>query len=181
MAKEPVLSADAAIVETSETKRLSFTDVKAMASRFLKTALFVLGGLLVLSTFLFLSGHQYIAKTWPLTQTAYHAIGLSSSPAQNERLVLQNISSERRYEDGAMQLIVQGEIKNVSKKPQGLPDLNVDAMGPDERIIQSWRIKPSPATLEVDSVLPFTSAILSPEGTVVEVNLSFVETPHDQP
>ncbi len=162
-------------------KKLTFSNVKNLISSFLKTAGFILLTLLALSVLGFFTGHRYIAQTWPSTETLYRSLGLSLTSSSDEILLIQNISSERHYRDGAMQLIVNGEIKNSSQKPQIVPDLNVDAMGPDGKIIQSWRIKPSAATLGADSVLPFSSSILSPEGTVVEVNLSFVETPHAQP
>lgn len=161
--------------------KLTFSDVKTFLSSLLKTVVFVLLTLLSLSVLGFFTGHRYIAQMWPSTEAIYRPLGLSLTAAPDETLLIQNITSERRYADGAMQLIVNGEIKNISQKPQALPLLNVDALGPDGKIIQSWHIKPSAATLGADSVLPFSSSILSPEETVVAVNLSFVETPHAQP
>ncbi len=162
-------------------QKFTFSDIKTLLSSLLKAAGFILLTLLAIAVLGFFTGHRYIAQTWPSTEAIYRPLGLSLTDTPVETLLIQHITSERRYSDGAMQLIVNGEIKNVSQKPQMIPDLVLDAIGPDGRIIQSWHIKPSAATLEADSVLPFSSSFLSPEETVVEVNLSFVETPHVQP
>lgn len=135
-------------------------------------------GLLVFLLASLFAGQRYIVKTWPSALPYYQAVGLTES-ADDTPLVIRNIKSERHYADGAMQLSVSGEIFNQTKTSHPVPLINVDALGPDERIIQSWRIKPTAATLGADSALPFSSSIISPEGTVVEVNLSFVEPAHD--
>ncbi len=111
-------------------------------------------------------------------QRHYIALGLvTEAPA--EKLVLRNVRSERRYMDGAMHLVVNGEIASQAEKTQVVPTLLAEAIGPDGRLIQSWQIAPPEATLKHGAVVPFSSAILSPEGTVVEINLSFIEPPHD--
>ncbi|HAX91029.1 MAG TPA: hypothetical protein DCY07_02325 [Rhodospirillaceae bacterium] len=137
------------------------------------------GGMVLFLIAGLLTSHRYIAETWPSTKPYYQSIGLGK-PAVSELLILQNVTSERRYIDGAMQLVVQGEIHNKSQKTQKIPPINVEALGPDERVIQSWRIPPAKATLSADSFLPFSSSIVSPEGTVTEVNLTFTEMPNDE-
>jgi predicted Zn finger-like uncharacterized protein len=99
----------------------------------------------------------------------------------SESLVLRNIRSERRFEDGGMHLIVEGEIHNESTESRPLTDIIVNALGPDKKVIQSWRISPPVETLSPGATAPFRSSIVTPEGTVVEVNLSFAEPHHDQP
>lgn len=142
---------------------------------------FALSGLCLLATLSFLLiGKEFVIRHWPQTQMSYKALGLIA-PAQPEKLVLQNIHSERRYMDGAMHLVVGGDILSRAEKTQILPPILVEALGPDGQTIQSWHIDPPVATLPPGKTASFTSAIISPEGTVVEVNLSFVEPPHDEP
>lgn len=150
------------------------------ANKLLSTALFLSTGFLLLVLITLLAAHGPIIRTWPDMQGFYVTIGWAEAPLQ-DKLILQNIVPERRYMDGGMHLVVQGEIASQAEKTQVIPDINIEALGPDQQIIQSWRIKPPQATLDPKTRVPFTSSILSPEGTVVEVNLSFVEPPHDEP
>jgi hypothetical protein len=122
--------------------------------------------------------HGPIIRQWPSLQQFYISLGLAKPPEQ-DRLYLVDIRSVRRYQDGAMHLIVEGGIRSGAKKTQVIPELVVEALGPDGRAIQSWRIAPPQATVRPGTTVPFSTAVLSPEGTVVEVNLSFVEQPRD--
>jgi len=107
------------------------------------------------------------------------AAGLVSAPA-GDGLVLREIRSERRFEDGGMHLVVEGEIFNEGTDSKPLSDIIVNALGPDKKVIQSWRINPPAATLPPGATVPFKSSIVTPQGTVVEVNLSFAE-PRNEP
>ncbi len=136
------------------------------------------GGTLLLTALIFVFGHGPLIRTWPGLQPIYVSLGLATEPLK-DKLVLRGVRSERRYMDGAMHLVVTGEIFSQAKKTQVIPTILVEALGPDGQLIQSWHIAPPTATLRPGRAAPFFSAILSPEGTVVEVNLSFVHPPHD--
>jgi predicted Zn finger-like uncharacterized protein len=101
------------------------------------------------------------------------------TPSMGAGLNLENIRSERRFEAGGMQLVVEGEVRNTSTSTQNVPDMQAKALGPDRAVIQSWRIEAPVATLPAGASVPFHSSIVAPQGTVMEVNLSFVEPPHD--
>lgn len=101
------------------------------------------------------------------------------SGSLGEGLSLENIRSERRYENGGMQLVVEGDIRNKSDKAHKVPDIMVNAIGFNKQPIQSWRIPAPTATLAAGATASFQSSIVPPEGTVVEVHLSFVEPRHD--
>lgn len=144
----------------------------------MKVALRVCGVLFLLSIIGVLTGHQFVVAAWPEAQNIYISIGWVDE--KREELVLLSVTSERRYLDGAMHLIVKGTIHCVAEKTQVLPDITAEAIGYDGRLIKSWRIKPPKATLKPEGALPFQSIIISPEGTVTEVNLSFSEESHDK-
>jgi hypothetical protein len=44
--------------------------------------------------------------------------------------------------------------------------------------MQSWQIDAPAAKVAPGEALPFTSAIRAPKGTVIEVNLNFIEPTH---
>lgn len=128
----------------------------------------------------FVAGHGYIIKQWPELQQLYVVLGMAENPLK-DNILLENITSERRYMDGAMHLHVQGFVTSLAEKRQVIPPIAVEALGPDGRVIESWRIEPPKATIDPGTSISFSSSVLSPEGTVTEVNLSFVEPPHDEP
>jgi len=160
---------------TPKPKRISFSQAKKL----FWASSGIAAGLLILLITGFIAGHNFIIKNWPETQHIYIMLNLAKDPLK-DNLVLANITSERRYQDGAMQLVVQGNIQSHARKRQVIPALSVEALGPDGRIIESWRIDPPKGTIDPGTTVPFLSSIISPEGTVVEVNLSFVEAPHDE-
>ncbi len=138
-----------------------------------------LASLFVFFGLLFIVLQEQIIQIFPSTENAYIGIGLAKAEDQS-KLFLQNVGSVRRYQDGAMRLIVEGEIHNTGIKKQKVPVLIVDAIGLGKQTIESWRIEPSRATIKSGATLPFVSAILYPKELVVEVNLRFVVVPHDK-
>ncbi|MGE4351562.1 MAG: hypothetical protein AB7E52_05165 [Bdellovibrionales bacterium] len=154
-------------------------DLAGKIAGLLKIAALVLFGFLVFSAAVVIGGHRFIIKHWPEAQSFYIEFGLAKDPLK-DNLVLQNILSERRYVDGAMQLVITGEIHSHAQNRQVVPAIVIEAIGADEHIIESWRIDPPKATMDPNMTVPFSAMFLSPETTVVDVNLSFVEPPHDE-
>ena len=119
-----------------------------------------------------------VDKLWPKIEHLIEKISFAS-PVTGSGFSLQQIHSERRYEDGGMQLVVDGEIRNDGAETRPVPDIQVKALGPDRKVIQDWRIEAPVATLATGASAPFHSSIVPPQGTVAEVNLNFVEPHHD--
>lgn len=145
------------------------------ALRIIKAALSLIVAAAVIWFFV---SHPIFKKIGHETSQFFNAVGVTK-PALGEGFSLQNIRSERRFEDGGMHLIVEGDVHNDNDELRPMPDINVNALGPDKKIIQSWRIEAPAATLAAGAVVPFRSSIVAPEGTVMEVNLSFIEPHHD--
>ena len=132
--------------------------------------------LLLLLTWLLLDRHDIVVKV-PWLSGVYKAIGLSVAQV-GEGLVLQQVHSERRYEEGTMRLVVEGEVYNASAMEIEVPDIKASALGPDGKAMESWKISAPVSRLDAGEAAPFRSAVTTPEGTVKEVNLSFVGS-HD--
>lgn len=138
------------------------------------------GGAALLALFMiwFLLDRQDITREHPYMEGFYNAIGLHIFHV-GEGLVIEGVRSELRYEDGITRLTVLGRLHNTTEKAQQTPAIVAKAMGSDGSVMQSWQIDPPTATLAPDELVPFQSAINAPKGTVVEINLNFVEPPHD--
>ncbi len=121
---------------------------------------------------------QAIAFRLPIMERIYNAVGLTISHVEGG-LSLQQVRSEQKYDSGAMRLVIDGEIHNDDQSPKKVPDIQASAIGPDGKVMQSWRIPAPVATLKPGAKEPFQSVIDTPEGTVVEINLSFTELSHD--
>jgi len=121
---------------------------------------------------------QHIAHKWSSMETFYNAIGLYIY-YPGDGLEFNDVRSELKYDGGITRLILNGKIINKTKKNQKVPDIMAEALGPDGLAIQSWQINAPTATLAPDEEAVFTSSINAPKGTVVNVNLNFVETKDD--
>ena len=97
--------------------------------------------------------------------------------AKKSGFSLQKVRSERRFEDGGMQLAVEGEIRNDGTEAQPVPDILMIAIGSDGNEIQHWQIGAPVAKLPGGASVSFQYATIAPERTVVEVNLSFIVKP----
>jgi len=118
-----------------------------------------------------------IAQNHPWTERFYDRIGLHIFHA-GEGLTLEQVRSETRFEDGILQLAVEGQIHNSTDKPQPIPDILAAAIGPDDKVMQSWQIDAPAATVAAGESVSFASEIHSPKGMVVEINLHFIEPNH---
>jgi len=126
----------------------------------------------------FILDRQHIAHQWPSLEPIYNAIGLYIY-YPGDGLEFDGVRSELTYDSGITKLILNGKIKNKTQKNQKVPPLMVEALGPDDSIIQSWQIDAPVATLGPDEEASFTSSINAPRGSVVHINLNFVETKDD--
>ena len=139
----------------------------------------VASGLFFLFSLIFVAGHSLIIQKWPHLQPVYVMLGLAKDPLE-DNLMLAGISSGRRYLNGAMHLVVEGTIVSHAKNRQVIPTIMAEAIGPDGRTIESWRIEPPQATIDPNTTIPFSSAIIPPKENAVEVSLSFTELPDDE-
>ncbi len=136
-------------------------------------------GIVILGLFAvwFWLDRQEIAKMWPVLEGTYEKLGLHIYHP-GEGLSLQQVRSELHGEDGIPMLIVEGKILNETPKTQQIPNLMAVAVGSDGKPMQSWQIDAPAATLNAAETVSFQSTIRSPKGTVVEINLSFIEPKH---
>lgn len=121
-----------------------------------------------------------IVRTWPSIQDVYQVFGLVKGAEENV-FILRDIRSVRRYQEGAMRLIVTGQILNQTSQTMRVPVIDAEALSPDKKIIQAWQIAPVQATLGPKAILDFSSVVLCPDESVSEVTLRFAGvSAHDE-
>ncbi len=117
---------------------------------------------------------------WSLTagplKNVFKAKAMPPSP-----LSLLDVSSERRFENGAMQLVVDGRILNETAAAQNVPAIDATAIGPDGKTLHHWKIDPPAPAVEANASVTFHSVIATPEGSIAAVNLKFaIQEPNPQ-
>lgn len=122
---------------------------------------------------------QNIAHRWTFMEPLYNAVDLYIY-YPGDGLEFDQVRSELKFDSGITKLVLEGKIKNRTKKNQKVPNIIASALGPDGRIIQSWQIDAPKATLVPEEGASFASSINAPKGTVVNVTLNFVETSDDK-
>lgn len=119
-------------------------------------------------------GRQFIVNRWPVMEKLYTPLGLYVYHPGDE-LEFQQVRSELKYDGGITKLVLNGKIKNKTKKSQTVPPIVAQAVGADGAVMQSWQIEAPTATLSSEGEAGFTSSINAPQGTVVNVQLNFAE------
>ena len=136
------------------------------------------GALLAFFLMWFIFNRQHIVHQWAFLEPVYNAVGLYIY-YPGDGLEFDQVRSELKYDGGITRLFLDGKIKNKTKKNQKVPDIVAQALGPDGLPIQSWQIDAPTATLAPGAETAFSSSINAPKGTVVNVNLNFVELKDD--
>ena len=126
----------------------------------------------------FLLDRKEIAHRHPSLEKLYDRIGFHIYHA-GEGLSLDQVRSEEQFDSGIMELMVTGQIRNDTAKTQVIPNLLATAVGADGKPMQRWQIDAPAAKVEPGASVSFASTIRAPQGTVVEVRLTFIEPEHE--
>lgn len=144
-----------------------------------KSRWWFLGFLVVVALLWLIFDRQQIGRRWTFLEPLYNAVNLSIY-YPGEELEFDEVRSVLKFEGGITKLILDGKVRNKTKKSQKVPNIVAQALGPDARVIQSWQIDSPKATLAPGEEVPFSSSMNAPKGTIVNVNLNFTETTDDK-
>jgi hypothetical protein len=114
-----------------------------------------------------------IVKAIPALRGFYESLGFEFKQT-GQGLLFTQVKSELKYDSGTMRLYVDGVIHNDTGETQLVPDIKARAIGPDQRVIQSWWFSAPAATVAAGSDLPFHTEVLAPmKYTIENVSLQF--------
>lgn len=117
-----------------------------------------------------------IMEKFPVTVAYYEALGLKAADP-GKGLAIENVHSEQRLQDGAIMLVVEGQIVNKTSQKIVMPRLVAKAVSPEQKTLTSWDVDGLPDKLIPGEVATFSSSVQNPDESVAEVSLTFVE--HD--
>ena len=129
---------------------------------------------------LLITKRALITDKWPVMDKVYDLVGLHVYHYGGVGLSFEQMRSELHYDSGLTELYVEGKIHNKTVKVQEIPDILATAIGANGQVIQSWQIDAPATSVSPGEMVTFHSSIKAPEGTVVDINLNFVETKNDE-
>lgn len=113
-----------------------------------------------------------LVAAWPASARLYDAVGLPVETL-GAGLQLQNVRSERRDDGEASEIVIQGQIANVSDVQRSVPMLRAVALDAEKRELRDWSIPPSQIILLPGEVATFESLLSNPEPSISEIAITF--------
>lgn len=112
-----------------------------------------------------------VVETWPRTAGAYAAVGMDINPAG---LVVDGLNARLDEENGAPVLIVEGDVRNVTRRARPIPPLRAQVLDRDGSVLAEWSLMLESPELEAGASERFRSAFPAPPqaGARVEVVLA---------
>lgn len=127
--------------------------------------------LLVLMLVCLVAARQQVVRVLPQTASLYAAIGL---PVNLRGLAFENISVDRKVEDGVPILVVEGDIIGSTARHAEVPQLRFAVTDAAGRELYAWTARPSRPLLPPGETLPFRSRLASPPAEASGVSVRFL-------
>ncbi|MEI9982503.1 MAG: DUF3426 domain-containing protein [Aliidongia sp.] len=124
--------------------------------------------LLFLALFLF---RAEITAVWPATQRLYGLVGFRA-PGPDSWFSLTGLKTASEAADGQINLIVSGEIANVSDAPHAMPKLRVVLLDAQKKIVKSKDFQVTGDPLTPGQSVPFQTSVAAADGAT-EVNVNW--------
>jgi predicted Zn finger-like uncharacterized protein len=138
-------------------------------------------------------GYRYrqdVVRRWPPAGKLYSALGISVRAPQQEQkekkkapvvkkaaLVVpeSSIKFERESQDGKPILVISGQIRNESDRPQAVGRMRITLTDADDKALKSWLFAPEARTLSPGASMTFRSSVESPPAAAKKVRIDFVK------
>ncbi len=115
-----------------------------------------------------------IVAFWPPAAQLYELAGLEivSVPFGLE---LRNVKNSKRTEDGVPVLIIEGEVKNISKYTYEVPKLRAALQNAEQDEIKNWTFSAVQTRLLPGESAPFVTRVKDPPPKAAGVTITFVD------
>ncbi|HYE48338.1 MAG TPA: zinc-ribbon domain-containing protein [Azospirillaceae bacterium] len=123
-------------------------------------------------------GREPIVQLWEPAAALYEAAGLPVEPL-GAGLELGQGKAEFRDVEGTPMLFVEAPVTNRSDRLRTVPDVIANAVGPDGKLVQSWRIHPAARRLAPGDSTSYTARVPERGGQAKNIEFQFAapETP----
>ncbi|MCW2246409.1 putative Zn finger-like uncharacterized protein [Azospirillum fermentarium] len=127
-----------------------------------------------------------VVTAWPKMAVLYDTVGLPLEPP-GAGLELQNVRSQQHMENGALVLVVEGQVVNASTEQRKVPKLRAVSLNAEQHPVKAWSLDASAVTLLPGEIATFQSTQHNP-GAVAQVLVTFAggggplaDVPEDRP
>lgn len=127
-----------------------------------------------------------VVTAWPRMAVLYDTVGLPLEPP-GAGLELQNVRSQQHMENGALVLVVEGQVVNASTEQRKVPRLRAVSLNAEQHPVKAWSVDASAVTLLPGEIATFQSTQHNP-GAVAQVLVTFAggggplaDVPEDKP
>ncbi len=114
-----------------------------------------------------------IVAVWPPAAQLYELAGLEVATVPFG-LELRNVKHSQRTEQGVPVLIIEGEVKNISKFTYEVPKLRAALRNAEQDEIKSWTFSAVQTRLLPGESAPFVTQLKDPPAKVTDVAITFV-------
>ncbi len=126
-----------------------------------------------------LAFQSFIVSAWPNAKRLYDLVGLTSVPS-SVKYGFQNVKHSDTKVDGRDLIRIEGELVNLSESPGDIPDLRVNFVDAEGRVVKTWHFAPPKRkTLPKETVTFFTQVPAPPREArrVINRNLTIRPLP----
>jgi len=114
-----------------------------------------------------------IVAVWPPAAQLYELAGLEIESLPYG-LELRNLKRSQRTEEGVKVLIIEGEVKNISKYTFEVPKLRAALQNAEQDEIKNWTFSAVQTRLLPGESAPFVTQVKDPPPEATEVTITFV-------
>ncbi len=115
-----------------------------------------------------------IVAFWPPAARLYELAGLKIE-SMPFGLELRNLKNSERTEDGVKVLIIEGEVKNISKYTYEVPKLRAALQNAEQDEIKNWTFSAVQNRLLPGESAPFVTRMKDPPAKATGVTITFVD------
>ena len=114
------------------------------------------------------------ALAWFGPERAATALGIRAAEFDTPLIIMSQVDPPQKTPSGNELLSVSGRIVNSAETAQPVPDILVEILNAQGRVIYSWTIPHPVATIPARGSVPFNSATINPPPSGVKLNFVFI-------
>lgn len=112
-----------------------------------------------------------ITKSWPASKRIYDLVGSTSKSAVKKL----GVRSVQYTYPTPTTLKIEGELVNLSKAPQNIPNLRVLFLDAGGKVVKRWTFPPRERRMLPDEVIKFTTVIQNPPADAKRIDVGLDE------
>jgi hypothetical protein len=115
---------------------------------------------------------QTVLEFWPASERIYGPLGLMPEKLEAAAFLLRNVTTVTEKDGDKSELVVKGEIVNLSKQSQKVPPLQVAARDRQRKVLQEWTIDLQLGDVVAGGAVAFTKRLDGPPPGAADLEIT---------